>query len=139
MYPANLQNKIILNNTKLQTIENIKNEQKKDPAGKCDGKKISCRALRREKNFLPNRLLEKKILAGPKSSTPPPQKLNGRPLMREATSVVINIKKIWCCVSATWPIHDFTSKKSNIFFLKVRKLNKEEIDVEREFQILGPW
>ena len=28
MYPTNLQNKIILNNTKLQTIENIKNEQK---------------------------------------------------------------------------------------------------------------
>ena len=38
MYPTNLQNKIILNNTKLQTIENIKNE-KKNPAGKCDGKK----------------------------------------------------------------------------------------------------
>ena len=38
MYPTNLQNKIILNNTKLQTIENIKNEQK-NPAGKCDGKK----------------------------------------------------------------------------------------------------
>ena len=37
------------------------------------------------------------------------------------------------------PIHDFTNKISNIFVLKVRKLDKEVIDVGREFQILGPW
>ena len=50
-------------------------------------------------------------------------------LMREATSAVINIKKIWCCVSAAWPIHDFTNKNSNILSLKVRKLDKEVIGV----------
>ena len=60
-------------------------------------------------------------------------------LMREATSAVINIKKIWYCVSAAWPIHDFTNKNSNIFFLKVTKLDKEVIDIGREFQLLGPW
>ena len=43
-------------------------------------KKIFCRAFRRKKNILPTRLLEKKKLADQKSS-PPPQELNGRPLM----------------------------------------------------------
>ena len=42
-------------------------------------------------------------------------------LMREATSAAINIKKIWCCESAAWPIHDFTNKNSNKFFLKGEK------------------
>ena len=59
--------------------------------------------------------------------------------MRETTSAVINKKKMWCCVSAAWPIHDFTNKNSNIFFLKVRKLDEEVIDIRREFQILGLW
>ena len=38
--------------------------------------KIFCRAFRREKNILPTRLLEKKILEDQKSPTPPPQELN---------------------------------------------------------------
>ena len=57
-------------------------------------------------------------------------------LMREATSAVINFKKRWCCVSAAWPIHDFTNKNSNILSLKVRKLDKDVIDIGREFQSL---
>ena len=60
-------------------------------------------------------------------------------LIREATSAVINKKKIWCCVSAAWSIHDFTDKNCNIFSLKVKKLDEEVIDIGREFQILGPW
>ena len=59
MYPTNLQNKIILNNTKLQTIENMKNEQKKILQGNVMGKKIPAQQIARKKN-----------LAGPKSSTP---------------------------------------------------------------------
>ena len=47
-----------------------------------DRKKISCRAFRREKNILHTRLPEKKKLADQKSPTPPPQELNGRPLMK---------------------------------------------------------
>ena len=59
MYPTNLQNKIILNNTKLQTIENIKNEQKnilqgnvmgkKYPAEHREGKKIPAQQVARKK------------------------------------------------------------------------------------------
>ena len=40
---------------------------KKNPAEKWGGKKISCRAFRREKNILPTRLLEKKIIDDQKS------------------------------------------------------------------------
>ena len=60
-------------------------------------------------------------------------------LIREATSAIINRYKIWCCVSAAWSIHDFIDKNCNIFFLKVKKLDEEVIDIGREFQILGPW
>ena len=45
---------------------------------------------------------------------------------------------MWCCVSAAGPIHDFTNKNFNIFFLKVRKLDEEVIDIGREFQLFGP-
>ena len=62
-------------------------------------------------------------------------------LMRDATSVVINKRKIWCCLSEAWPIQDFdfTNKNSSIFLLKVRKLDEEVIEIGREFQILRPW
>jgi len=46
-------------------------------------KKISCRAFRREKDILPTRLLEKKILLTRNHPSPTPlQELNGRPLIR---------------------------------------------------------
>ena len=62
-------------------------------------------------------------------------------LIREATSVIVNKRKIRCCVSAAWPIQDFdfSNKNSSIFVLKVRKLDDEVIDIGREFQMLGPW
>ena len=52
-------------------------------------------------------------------------------LIREATSVIVNKRKIRCCVSAAWPIQDFdfSNKNSSIFVLKVRKL--DDIDVGR--------
>ena len=46
-----------------------------------EGKKISCRAFRKEKNILPTRLLEKKTCR-PEITPPPfPQEINGRPLI----------------------------------------------------------
>ena len=62
-------------------------------------------------------------------------------LIREATSVIVNNRKIRCCVSAASPIQDFdfSNKNSSIFVLKVRKLDGEVIDIGREFQILKPW
>ena len=62
-------------------------------------------------------------------------------LIREATSVIVNKRKIRCCVSAAWPMQDFdfSNKNSSIFVLKVRKLDDEVIDIGREFQMLGPW
>ena len=71
MYPANLQNKIILNNTKLQTIENIKNERKKILQGNVMGKKNILQSIEKGKNFPAQQVARKKILAGPKSSPPP--------------------------------------------------------------------
>ena len=58
--------------------------------------------------------------------------------IREATSVIVNNRKIRCCVSAASPIQDFdlSNKNSNIFVLKVRKLDGEVIDIGREFHIL---
>ena len=62
-------------------------------------------------------------------------------LIREATLVIVNERKIRCCVSVVWPIQDFDflNKNSSIFVLKVTKLDDEVIDIRREFQILGPW
>ena len=61
--------------------------------------------------------------------------------MREATSVIVNKRKISWCVSAAWRNQDFdfSNKNSTIFVLKVRKLDDEVIDIGREFQMLGPW
>ena len=60
--------------------------KKKIPASACRKKKIACSTNvieslweKREKNILPTRLLENKILDDHKSS-PAPQELNGRPL-----------------------------------------------------------
>ena len=61
---------------------------KKNPAEKWRGKKISCRAFRRKKNILLTGLLEKKKLADQKSSTPPTQELNGRPLRRQQRNLI---------------------------------------------------
>ena len=48
--------------------------------------------------------------------------------IREATLVIVNKRKIRCCVSAAWPIQDFDfSNNSSIFVLKVRKLDDEVI------------
>ena len=66
--------------------------EKKFPASACRKKKIACSTNvieslweKREKNILPTRLLEKKILDDQKSQTPPPppQELNGQPLSEE--------------------------------------------------------
>ena len=50
--------------------------------------------------------------------------------MREATSAVINIEKIWCCVSAAWPIHDFTNLKVR---LEICQKDKREFKESLEF------
>ena len=60
-------------------------------------------------------------------------------LIREAISAVIYKYRIWRCVSAARPIHDFTNKNSNILFVRVKKLDEKVIDSGREFQIFGLW
>ena len=54
--------------------------------------------------------------------------------MRGATSNV-NMFTNGCCTCAAWPFQDYFSKNSNIFFLKLGKLDTEVIDTGREFQI----
>ena len=55
--------------------------------------------------------------------------------IREATSVILNKRKIRCCVSTAWPIQDFdfSNKNSSIFVLRARKVDDEVIDIGREF------
>ena len=68
MYPTYLQNKIILNNTNLQTIENIKKRNKKTLQGNVMGKNI-LESIEKGKKIPPQQDARKKNLAGPKSLT----------------------------------------------------------------------
>ena len=55
-------------------------------------------------------------------------------LIREATLVNVNNRKIRCFVSAASPIQDFDfSNKNSSIVLKVRNLDDEVIDIGREF------
>ena len=64
--------------------------KKKNSASACREKNIACSKnvieslwKKREKNILPTILVEKKVLDEQKSTTPPPQELNGRSLSEE--------------------------------------------------------
>ena len=82
---------------------------KKNPAEKWGGKKISCRAFRREKNILPTRLLEKKILAHQKSKMVGPLELTLIPLQTQLIGKTTVKDVFWGMtewpLNTCWPFH----------------------------------